>query len=169
MKPLALIAAIGSNNVIGVRGTIPWRIPEDLRFFKEKTTGHAIIMGRKTWDSIGRPLPNRLNIVVTRHSLMSPDKVRIGASAFGIRVANSLELALAHAREVDEEPFIIGGAEIYRLALPLVTRMFITRVKYEGEGDVIFPFWDHAGWTRRIVRPIEVTDDPEFNISEYTR
>lgn len=146
MDKLALVVAVARNGVIGQGGTLPWRIPEDLRHFKRVTVGHAVIMGRKTWDSIGKPLVDRRNIVVTRNaSLQIP----------GAEVVPSLEAALALAHERDEEPRVIGGAELYRLALPISTRIFLTEVDREVEGDAFFPDLDRAKWHEIERRPGE--------------
>lgn len=123
MKPLSMIVAYGDDNVIGVDGKVPWRCPEDMKFFKETTMGHAVIMGRKTWDSIPvkfRPLPGRMNIVLTRGAV---DQI-------GTNAAASLEAALDMAYKCDVRPFIIGGAEVYRQAFPLVTEVYATRVDW---------------------------------------
>src|SRR4051812_25735768 len=119
MEPLALVVAVANNGVIGKDGALPWRIPEDLRHFKRVTVGHAIIMGRKTWESIGRPLPDRRNLVVSRQR---------GLTLAGAEVVESVEAAVALAHENDPEPRVIGGSEIYRLTLPLATRIFLTEV-----------------------------------------
>jgi dihydrofolate reductase len=135
MKPLAIVVAIAGNGAIGNAGTLPWRIPEDLKHFKNVTTGHAIIMGRKTYESIGKPLPNRRNIIVSR-----------GMKAVeGCELAPNLEAAIALARTTDEEPRIIGGATIYEAALPLATKIFLTEVHREVEADTFFHL-DRTGW-----------------------
>ena len=122
-----MIAAMGSNRVIGADGKLPWHEPEDLKHFKAVTTGHAVIMGRKTWVALGRPLPKRRNLVVTRQA---------GFAAPGAEVFASLDAAIASAREGgDAEPMIIGGGEIYRLALPLATRIHLTEVRCAPAGD----------------------------------
>ncbi len=136
-EPLALVVAVASNGVIGKGGGLPWRIPEDMKHFRRVTTGHAVIMGRKTWESIGKPLVNRRNIVVTR----TP-----GYTAEGAEVAASVDEAIARARQTDDEPRVIGGAEIYRATLPLATRLFLTEVHRDVEGDVSFPPFDRAEW-----------------------
>ncbi len=126
--PLAIIVAVARNGVIGRDGELPWHLPEDLKHFKRTTTGHAIIMGRKTYESIGRPLPNRRNIVVTRST----------ASFEGCETAKSLEGAIELARTTDECPFVIGGASLYAEALPLATELHLTIVDREVEGDTFF-------------------------------
>lgn len=137
MQPLALIVARARNGVIGAAGALPWRLPEDLKHFRRVTTGHAIVMGRKTYDSIGRPLPERRNIVVSRQA---------GLTIAGCEVARSLSDALALARATDAEPIVIGGAELYREALPLATRLYLTEVHVEPAGDAYFPTLDETQW-----------------------
>ena len=132
---LTIIAAVARNGVIGRDGDLPWRLPEDLRHFKRTTSGHPIIMGRATWESIGRPLPRRQNVVVTRQH---------GYSAPGCSVVHSLDEALALAWAEDAEPFVIGGAGLYAAALPLASRLVITEVHREVEGDTWFPPFDRA-------------------------
>jgi dihydrofolate reductase len=131
VSPLALVVAMSRNRVIGRDGDLPWRYPEDLRHFKRTTTGHAIIMGRKTYDSIGRALPGRRNLVVSR----DPELV----VAPGVEVASSLEAALAMARETDPCPMVIGGSSLYAAALPLATRLYVTEIDRELDGDAFFP------------------------------
>jgi dihydrofolate reductase len=134
--PLALVVALAKNRGIGLRGRLPWHLPEDLRRFKALTWGHALIMGRKTHESIGRPLPGRRNIVVTRS----------GAAFPGCETARSLDEALALARQSDVMPMLIGGAELYAQALPLATHLFLTRVERDVEADVFFPDFAEAEW-----------------------
>ena len=130
LAPLVLVVAAARNRVIGNGGRLPWHEPEDLKHFRAVTTGHAIIMGRKTWDSLGRPLPNRRNIVVSRNA----DCTRLGAEVF-----TTLDAAIAAARAGDPEPRVIGGGELYRLALPRATRIHYTEIQIEVEGDTTFP------------------------------
>ncbi len=135
--PLALVVAMANERVIGRNGTLPWRIPEDLRYFRKVTTGHAIIMGRKTYESIGKPLPDRRNIVVSRNAdLQIP----------GCEAATSLDAAIALARQNDQEPRVIGGSELYRAALPLATKLLVTEIHEAYAGDVTFPAYDAAEW-----------------------
>ncbi len=130
MEPLAMIVAVARNGVIGAGNALPWRFPEDSRFFRERTTGHAVISGRKTYESIGKPLPNRRNIVVSR----SP-----GLAIAGAEVAPSLEAAIALARTSDTCPFVIGGGELYAAALPATTLLYVTEIDRDFEGDARFP------------------------------
>lgn len=137
VKPrISIIVAVAENGVIGRAGGLPWRLPADLRRFRERTMGHPVIMGRRTWESIGRPLPGRRNIVVTR----TP-----GFRAPGAEIAGSLEEALRLAGDTDEI-FVIGGAQLYAEALPRADRIYMTRVRAAPEGDAWFPPWNPAEW-----------------------
>ncbi|MGB5809152.1 MAG: dihydrofolate reductase [Polyangiales bacterium] len=141
LAPLALIVAVSRNGVIGRDGALPWHVPEDLKHFKRTTSGHAIIMGRKTFESIGRPLPSRRNIVVSTT-----------VSAFdGCEAVESLDEAIALARTSDELPFVIGGARLYEEALPLVTEIHLTHIDEDIEGDTHFPA-DLTGFEESEVR-----------------
>jgi dihydrofolate reductase len=135
---LAIIVATSLNGGIGVNGELPWHIPEDLKYFRRNTVGHAIVMGRRTYDSIGRPLPKRRNIVITR---------QLGLEIEGCEVAHSLDEALALAWAGDAEPRVIGGATLYELAMPLATRLFLTEVQRVVEADTFFPDWSREAWT----------------------
>ncbi len=132
---LSLIAAVAENGVIGDRNRLLWHISEDLRRFKALTTGHPIVMGRKTYESLGRPLPNRTNVIITRQPL----------EVAGCTVVHSLDEASA-LFPADEELFIIGGAQIYAAALPIADRFYLTRVGHAYEGDTCFPDWNPAEW-----------------------
>lgn len=135
---VVLIAAMAENRVIGVEGRLPWKLPEDLKRFKRLTMGHAIIMGRKTWDSLGRPLPGRENVVVTRQKAFA---------APGATVVHSLDEALAHVRARGEtEAYVIGGGELYTQALPLADRLELTLVHGTFDGDTRFPEYDAGAW-----------------------
>lgn len=139
MSGLALIVAKSLNNVIGRQGDLPWHIPEDLKYFRRNTVGHSIIMGRKTYDSIGRPLPKRQNIVVTRQQNLEIP---------GCIVVHSLEDALSLAWKTDDEPRVIGGATLYGQAFPRATKLFLTEVQQViDDGDTFFPEWDPKEWT----------------------
>ena len=132
---ITLIVATERQRGIGINNTLPWRLPEDLAFFKRTTTGHTIIMGRKTFDSIGRPLPNRRNVVVTRNP---------GWTHAGVEVVGSLQQAAAVAGE--GEAFVIGGAEIYQQALPLAQKLVVTEIDADITCDAFFPAIDPAHW-----------------------
>lgn len=135
---IALIAAMAANRVIGKNNQLAWRLPEDLQYFKRVTLGHHLIMGRKTWDSIGRPLPGRTTIVISRQADFSPA---------GALVAHSLEQALQLCQG-QEQVFVVGGAQIYALALPLAQRLYLTELAIEVDGDAWFPEFDAAQWQR---------------------
>ncbi len=144
---VSLIVAAAANDVIGVDNRLPWHLPEDLRRFRDITMGKPIVMGRRTHESIGRALPGRRNIVLS---------TRPGYSAEGCEVADGLEAALALARDADEEEvMVIGGAALYREALPLARRIYLTRLHRPFEGDTRFPSLDNADW-----RAVERQDFP---------
>ena len=134
---VVLVAAVADNGVIGVDGELPWHLPEDLAHFKRVTTGHTVVMGRKTFESIGRPLPRRTNVVVSRQP---------GWSAEGVLAAGSLEEALHLAEKHDGDAMVIGGAQIYALALPLADRQVLTEVHQSPDGDAVYPPFDRAEW-----------------------
>ncbi|MGZ4600204.1 MAG: dihydrofolate reductase [Oryzihumus sp.] len=136
---VTLLAAVGANRVIGRDNDLPWRLPEDLAHFKTVTMGHTLVMGRRTFDSIGRPLPGRRIVVVTRQ----PDWSREG-----VAVAHSLPEALRIAvADGDTEVFVVGGGQIYAEALPVATRLLLTEVEQSPEGDTLFPEVDGADWS----------------------
>lgn len=135
---VTIVAAVASNGVIGADGTLPWHLPDDLRRFKQLTLGHVLVMGRKTYESIGRPLPDRTTVVVTRNSAWRP--------AEGALVAASLPEALETAAAIDVEVFVVGGAQVYAEALPSADRLELTLVDAEPAGDVTFPDVDWGDW-----------------------
>ena len=152
-----IIAAVAENGAIGKDGDIPWHIPEDLEHFKQKTTGHPVIMGRKTYESLPenfRPLPDRTNIVLTRSDMDEE----------GIRVVRSLEEAYSIAEELDDKPFIIGGASVYKQALSEADKMILTEVKKEVDGDTFFPEFDREEWNEERREEHE-----DFDFVTYTR
>ncbi|WP_043319455.1 dihydrofolate reductase [Microbulbifer sp. HZ11] len=164
--PVAMIVAMARNRAIGRGNALPWKISGDLQFFKRTTLGKPVIMGRKTFESIGRPLPGRVNIVVTRN----PDW-----QAEGVEVVPSLEAALeladrrAQAERMDEL-MVIGGAEIYRQALPLATRLYITEVDAEVEGDAFFPkFAEDWKEVARDCYPASERDEYNYCLVQYDR
>jgi dihydrofolate reductase len=146
---VSLIAAVAENGVIGRGGQLPWHLAADLQRFKRLTMGHTIIMGRKTWESIGRPLPGRRMIVITRQD---------DYCAEGLEVASSLDAAIDVAAARDDEAYVIGGAEIYRQALPRADRLFLTRVQAIVEGDTTFPEFDPSHW-RLVESEQHLADD----------
>lgn len=133
---LSIVVAIAENNAIGKDNQLLWRLPADLKHFKQITTGHTIIMGRKTYDSIGKPLPNRRNIVVSRNA---------GLQIPGVEVTGNIEDALALCAE-EQEVFIIGGAEIYKSTMERSNRIYLTRVHQSYAGDAFFPEIDFNRW-----------------------
>ncbi|AQQ53521.1 dihydrofolate reductase [Planococcus lenghuensis] len=134
---ISLLVAHDINRVIGKDNELPWHIPEDLKYFKQQTIGKGIVMGRKTYESIGRPLPNRTNIVVTRQ----PD-----FEAPGITVTHSLDEAIRLAADVNEEVMIIGGAEIFQETLSKADRLYVTRIEQAFDGDTVFPAYSDSDW-----------------------
>lgn len=132
---ITIIVAIGNNYVIGKDGWMPWNLPEDLKQFKQKTLHHTVVMGRKTFESIGKPLPKRKNLVVTRDPRWY---------AQGVEVISDFEDFLRKNHQGDEEIFIAGGAQIYRVALPYADKLIISHIDTDIEGDTYFPKWDRA-------------------------
>ncbi|MGH3457181.1 dihydrofolate reductase [Aeromicrobium sp.] len=157
---VTLVVAVGANGVIGVDGGLPWRLPEDLAHFKKLTMGHPMVMGRTTFESIGRPLPGRTTIVLTRDPHWS---------APGVEVAGTIEAALERAQQLDDEVFIVGGAQVYARALEagLVDLMCVTRVAAAPEGDTHFPKIEWEQW--REVGHVPYGGDPSFDIVTYER
>jgi len=153
---LSLIVAVAENGVIGRDNALPWHIPEDLRWFKQVTSGKTVVMGRKTFQSIGRPLPNRTNIVITRDA---------GYAAEGVVIAHSLDEALAKAG--DGEILVIGGRSLFAEALPRADRFYLTEIKRAYEGDVHFPAWDRAAWQETARQQAE--SDSAISFVTYER
>lgn len=156
---VCLVAAVASNGVIGANGAIPWHLPEDLRHFKALTLGHPVIMGRRTWESLGKALPGRENIVVTR----TP-----GYEARGAAVAASLEAALAMCAD-KSVAFVIGGAELYRAALPKADGLVFTEIHRDYAGDTWFPEFDRRQWRQTQCIPQTGADGVRFDFVLYER
>ncbi|TSC79246.1 MAG: dihydrofolate reductase [Candidatus Peregrinibacteria bacterium Gr01-1014_25] len=160
---ISLIVAASENDVIGKNGTLPWHLPDDWKHFRDLTKGHPVIMGRKTYASIGRPLPERLNIVITRQSKLIIE---------GCTVVASLDDALRIARESGaQEAFVIGGGEIYRDAARLADVIYLTRVHTTTDGDVTFPTIDPDAW-REVAREEHPADEKHahaFTFLTYER
>lgn len=136
---ISMIAALSENNVIGINGQLPWRLKKDLAHFRALTLGKTVLMGRKTFESIGRPLPNRKNIILTRD---------LEFKSGGVEVVHDLAEALALIKTSDQEMMIIGGEQIYRLFLPYANQLYLTRVKINlPHGDAFFPEVDLSEWT----------------------
>jgi dihydrofolate reductase len=156
---LSAIVAMGSNRCIGRANALPWRLPMDLQRFKQLTLGHTLVMGRKTYESIGRPLPGRTTLVLTRQRDYAPE---------GVQVAHSLQQALELAR--GDEVFIAGGADLYRQAMERVRRLYLTRIAREYEGDAFFPELDLSGWRLLAEEPHPATaTEPPFSFLTYER
>lgn len=147
---IALIAGLTKNRIIGKGGSLPWHIPEDLKNFKRLTSGHTIIMGRKTYESIGRPLPNRNNIVVSR--TMEPKE--------GIEVCSSFEEAMDKAGQKEGDTFIIGGTSMFAEGLAVADTLYLSWVKKDYEGDTYFPAFDANDW--------EMTEEKDFDDFVFT-
>jgi dihydrofolate reductase len=164
---IALIAAVAENGVIGSGGEIPWRLPSDFAFFKRTTLGKPVVMGRKTFESIGRPLPGRTNLVVTAQPGYQPE---------GVEIMASLETALVRAREIAsrdgvDEVMVIGGGEVYRTTIGIADRLYITHVAVSPLGDAQFPEIDPAVW--EVDRTLDIArsdkDSAAFVVKVYTR
>ncbi len=136
---ITIVVAMGKNNAIGKDNNLLWHLPKDLKHFKTLTSGHPIVMGRKTYESIGKPLPNRTNIVVSRRENWFEE---------GILIVPSLKEALKHAKKIDEQVFVIGGGEVYKQALEKADRLEVTLVDAELDGDVRFPRIDPKIWVK---------------------
>jgi len=154
---LSLIVAVSSNGVIGRDGGLPWHLPADLKHFKRTTMGHHLVIGRRTWQEVGKPLPGRTMVVVTRSRRFAPE---------GAHVVRSVEQALDLAA-ADDEPFIGGGSQIYRTALSrdLVDRIYLTRIHADVEGDTFFPDFDLDKWELESEEHHEADEKNEFPYS----
>ncbi|WP_421938915.1 dihydrofolate reductase [Pedobacter sp.] len=153
---ISIAVAVGENFAIGKNNQLLWHMPADLKFFKQTTTGHTVIMGRKTFDSVGRPLPNRRNIVITRDTQLKIN---------GVEVVNSLPEALEITKEEEKPVFIVGGAEIYKQALPLTHTLFLTTIHHQFEADTFFPPINRSEW--KVVKSERHAAD-EKNPYDYT-
>ena len=158
---ISLIAALAQNRVIGVENRLPWKLPEDLAHFKALTLGHPILMGRKTFESLGRPLPGRRNIVITRNADYQPPGCEVAAS-----IADAIALCVDA-----EEVFFIGGAELYAQVLSLVDRLYLTEVQTHVSGDARFPEFDRTAFieTSRVHKLGEKGDPLQFDFVIYDR
>jgi dihydrofolate reductase len=145
---ISIIVAASTNNVIGARGKLPWRLSDDLKRFKQLTMGKPIVMGRLTWESIGRPLPGRQNIVLTRQADFAAEGCDVVASPADV---------LAAATDA-EELMIIGGSQVYELFLPQASRLYVTRVRAEIDGDAFFPEIDESVWRRTHSEALEANN-----------
>ena len=161
MTSISIIVAMAKNRTIGINNTLPWRCPEDLRHFKALTMGHHMIMGRKTFDSIGKPLPGRTTVVVTRDQQLS---------IAGCLIAHSLPAALATSSN-DSQIFIVGGAEIYSQAMEYADTLYITEIQQDVQGDAWFPGFDRSEWqeSSREIRHQETPQPLEYHFVTYRR
>ncbi|HLG23870.1 MAG TPA: dihydrofolate reductase [Candidatus Nanoarchaeia archaeon] len=157
MQKISLIAAIAKNRVIGSENKLLWKLPDDMKRFRQLTTGHSIIMGRKTFESIGRPLPNRTNIIITR------DKKFI---AQGCKIAYSVDEALKVAG--DGEVFVIGGAEVYSLFLPKADKLYLTLIDKEFEGDACFPEYSKYKW-KEVLREGKKSEEFDYSFVDLEK
>lgn len=158
---ISIIAAVAQNNVIGINNSLIWHLPDDLKFFKQTTQGHHIIMGRKNYESIGRALPNRTNIVISRNpNYNAPNCIVVGSLQEAIQKVTA-----------DEQPFIIGGGQIYELALPITNTIYLTRVNTEPQGDTLFPELSKNEWilTGSIYHPSDEKHKYDFTFEKYIR
>lgn len=154
--PVSLVAAVAANGVIGRAGDLPWPRTGDLAHFKALTIGHVLVMGRRTYDSIGRPLPGRTSVVITRQAdWAAPD---------GVVVCHDVAVALEIAAVIDPQVFVIGGAEVFRAALPLADRLVLTHLPLTPEGDTWFPALDRSAWRETAREPYD-----GFDIATYER
>jgi dihydrofolate reductase len=151
---ITIIAAMGKNRVIGKNNQLPWNLPDDLRNFKNFTSGNTVVMGHKTFLSIGKPLPNRNNVIIS--ALLPP--------VSGADICKSFEEGIEKARSYGKEVFISGGASIYAQALPIADKMYLSFVEKDYEGDVFFPEFDMGAW-----RVVKRTDFPDFELVEFVR
>jgi dihydrofolate reductase len=156
---VVLVAAVAANGIIGANGQLPWHIPEELKHFKQLTLGHAVIMGRRTWESLKRPLPQRENIVVTR----TP-----GYEAPGAAVAASLEAALALCAG-EPVAFVIGGTQLFKESLPIAGGMVLTEIHRDYEGDTWVPAWDRSQWKETKREAHTARDGTRFDFVNYEK
>jgi len=156
---LAIIVAMARNRTIGVNNTLPWRCPEDLKHFKSLTMGHHLIMGRKTFDSIGKPLPGRITVVISRDRNLKLE---------GCTVVNSLPEAIASCAR-DTQTFVVGGADLYKQTINLADTLYITEMQKNVSGDAVFPEFDKSAWCEvsREIRKQEVPEPMEYHFVTY--
>ncbi len=151
---ISLIVAMASNRVIGLNNQMPWHLSADLKRFKQITMGHPIIMGRKTFEAIGKPLPGRMNIIVSRNTSYQQE---------GCIVEDSVEAAIHYGCRLDDEVFVIGGATLYEATLPMADNLYITLINQDFEGDTFFPEFDLNGWS--AVEREDVIDDEKVGFT----
>ncbi len=154
-----LVAAVAANGIIGAKGKLPWHLPEELKHFKQLTMGHPIIMGRRTWESLGRALPGRENIVVTTQA---------GYEAPGAAVASSLDAAIALCIG-EPVAFVIGGTQLFAAALPIARGLVLTEIRRDYEGDTVFPAYDRSAWRETQREAHAAADGTRFDYVLYER
>ena len=159
MRKISIIVAMSQNSVIGLKNELPWHISEDLKNFRKITINHSVIMGRKTYDSIGKPLKDRNNIVISRDASLVID---------GVEVVNSFENAISKTNE-SSETFIIGGGQIYSIALPIATHMYITKVDGIFDGDAFFPDYIQDEWKEVAREDLISENELKFSFLKYER
>lgn len=163
---LSAIAAMAANRVIGVDNDLPWHLPEDLKFFREKTKGAVMIMGRKTFESLGKPLPGRYHVVVTRNPDYRYEHERV-------RIVESIDKAVDFARTLTppwpDEVFVVGGGEIYKQSLHLVDRIYLTRIEKDYAGAARFPEFEDSGAFRRVAAVPGAGNEPRYAFETWTR
>ena len=160
---ISLISAVATNGVIGRQNDLPWHLPDDFAFFKRKTSHHPIIMGRKSLEALGKPLPNRTNIVITRNA---------DFDVAGVTVVHTLDDAIAEAKAVNQDQiFVIGGAEIYAMALSVATTLYLTEIHKAYDGDAYFPAFDKDEWEEvsRVSHPADERHEVGFDFVTYER
>ena len=159
MRKITIIVAASENSVIGYKNALPWHISEDLKNFKKITINHSVIMGRKTFESIGKPLKDRRNIVISRDKTLKIE---------GVEVVNSLDDAVCRTKD-ENEIFIIGGEQIYKMAMPISTNMHITKVHNNIKGDAFFPAFDENEWNILTQKDSETNEGLKFSFIEYEK
>jgi dihydrofolate reductase len=152
---ISLLLAMDRNHVIGLNNDLPWRLPKDLRFFKEKTTGNTIVMGRKTYDSMGGALPNRTNVIITNSKKSFPENVDVVHNLESIREWDK--------ENPGEEVFVIGGGNIFKQILPFADRMYITWIDHDFDGDTYFPEFSELDWSLTSKRKGEKNETNPYN------
>ena len=156
---VTIIVAVSENLAIGYKNALPWHISEDLKHFKQITINHSVVMGRKTFESIGKPLKERRNIVISRDRTMKIE---------GVEVVNSLGEAI-HRTKNENEIFIIGGEQIYKMAMPIATNLHITKVYCTVEGDAFFPTFDVSDWKILTQNDMKTNEELKFSFIHYER
>ena len=162
---ISIIVAASTNNVIGKENGLPWRLPTDMKFFKDKTQGHTVIMGRKSWDSIlakYRPLPNRINVVMSRD-----ESLKLDCDLVSSNLQNVIDYFTEQSS--DDELFIIGGGELYKQVFPIATKLYLTRVLAEVEGDTYLEGFNPEEWTLKSTSVVLIENGFEFVFEEYVK